>query len=103
MERKSRNGHMKSGRRFRDYLKEHLKDPAVREAYEEEGLFVELAIQIGRLRERKGLTQRVLAKRLHTSQQTISRLESPRNGSLSLRTLVKLAHALGKEVRVQFV
>ena len=43
------------------------------------------------------------AKRLHTSQQTISRLESPRNGSLSLRTLVKLAHALGKEVKVQFV
>jgi len=103
MEHKSRNGSLKGGRRLRDYLKEQLKDPAVREAYEEEGLFVELAIQIGRLRERKGLTQRALAKRLHTSQQTISRLESPRNGSLSLRTLVKLAHALGKEVKVQFV
>ena len=103
MEHKRRNGHMRDGRRFRDYLKEQLKDPAVREAYEEEGLFVELAIQIGRLRQRKGLTQRALARRLHTSQQTISRLESPRNGSLSLRTLVKLAHALGKEVKVQFV
>ncbi len=32
-----------------------------------------------------------------------SSLESPRNGSLSLQTLVKLAHALGKEVKVQFV
>ena len=103
MEHKSRNGRMRGGRRFRDYLKEQLKDHAVREAYEEEGLFVELAIQIGRLRERKSLTQRALAKRLHTSQQTISRIESPRNGSLSLRTLVKLAHALGKEVKVQFV
>ena len=103
MEHKSRNGRMRGGRRFRDYLKEQLKDQAVRKAYEEEGLFVELAIQIGRLRERKGLTQRALARRLHTSQQTISRLESPRNGSLSLRTLVKLAHALGKEVKVQFV
>ena len=103
MEHKNRNGSMRGGRRFRDYLKEQLKDPAVREAYEEEGLFVELAIQIGRLRERKGLTQRALARRLHTSQQTISRIESPRNGSLSLRTLVKLAHALGKEVKVQFV
>ena len=103
MEHKSRNGSLKGGRRFRDYLKEQLKDQAVREAYEEEGLFVELAIQIGRLRQRRGLSQRALAKRLHTSQQTISRLESPRNGSLSLRTLVKLAHALGKEVKVQFV
>lgn len=32
-----------------------------------------------------------------------SRLESPRNGSLSLRTLVRLAHALGKDLKVQFV
>lgn len=103
MEHKSRNGSLKSGRRFRDYLKEQLKHPAVREAYEEEGLFVELAIQIGHLRQRKGLSQRALARRLHTSQQTVSRFESPRNGSLSLRTLVKLAHALGKEVKVQFV
>ena len=94
---------MANARRFRDYLKEQLKDPAVREAYEEEGLFVELAIQIAHLRQRKGLTQRQLAKRLHTSQQTISRLESPRNGSLSLRTLVRLAHALGKEVKVQLI
>jgi DNA-binding transcriptional regulator YiaG len=90
-------------RRFRDYLKEQLKDPAFREAYEEEGLFVELAIQIAHLRQQEGLTQQALAMRLHTSQQMISRLESPRNGSLSLRTLVKLANALGKEVKVQLV
>ena len=94
---------MKGVRRFHDYLKEQLKDPAFRKAYEEEGFFVELAIQIAHLRQRKGFTQRQLAKRLHTSQQTISRLESPRNGSLSLRTLVRIAHALGKEIKVQFV
>ena len=103
MERKGRNGSVRSGRQFRDYLKEQLKDSAVREAYEEEGLFVELAIRISQLRQRKGLTQRALAKRLRTSQQTISRIESPRNGSLSLRTLVRLAHALGKEVKVDLV
>jgi DNA-binding XRE family transcriptional regulator len=94
---------MTNARRFRDYLKEQLKNPAVREAYEEEGLFVELAIQVAHLRQKQGLTQQELAKRLHTSQQTVSRLESPKNGSLSLRTLVKLAHALGKEVKVQFI
>ena len=103
MEHKSRNGSLKGGRRFRDYLKEQLKDPAFRDAYEEEGIYAELAIQAARLRIQKRLTQPALAIRLHTSQQTITRLESPRNGSLSLRTLVKLAHALGKEVKVQFV
>ena len=64
---------------------------------------MELAIQVAHLRQQKGLTQRQLAKRLHTSQQTVSRLESPKNGSLSLRTIMKLARVLGKEVRVQFV
>ncbi|MDP3722066.1 MAG: helix-turn-helix transcriptional regulator [Candidatus Omnitrophota bacterium] len=94
---------MANARRFREYLKEQLRDPAFRKAYEEEGIYAELPIQIARLRTQKRLTQRALAKRLHTSQQTISRLESPRNDSLSLQTLVKLAHALGKEVKVQFV
>ena len=94
---------MKGVRRFQDYLKEQLKDPAFRRAYEEEGIYAELAIQVARLRIQKHLTQRALAKRLRTSQQMISRIESPRNGSLSLRTLVKLARALGKDVRVQFV
>ena len=94
---------MKGVRRFQDYLKEQLQDPTFRKTYEEEGIYAELAIQIARLRERRGLTQRELAKRLRTSQQTVSRLENPRNGSLSLRTLVKLAHVLGKELKVQFV
>ena len=94
---------MKGTRRFRDYLNEQLSDPTVRKAYEEEGVFVELAIQIAKLRARKGLSQLELARQLHTSQQTISRLESPHNGSLSLRTLIKLARALGKELKIQFV
>jgi len=94
---------MKNTRRFRDYLNEQLKDPTVRKSYEEEGVFVELAIQIARLRAQKGLSQGELARRLRTSQQTISRLENPRNGSLSLRTLIKLARVLGKELKVQLV
>ena len=94
---------MKGARRFQDYLKEQLKNETFRRAYEEEGVYAELAIQIARLRITKGWNQRTLAKRLHTSQQMISRIESPRNGSLSLRTLVKLAHALGKELKVQLV
>ena len=94
---------MKGVRRFQDYLKTQRKDPAFRKAYEEESVCAELAIQIAWLRTQKRLTQRTLARRLHTSQQMVSRLESPKNGSLSLRTLVKLAHALGKEVKVQFV
>ena len=94
---------MKGVRRFQDYLNKQLKDPAFRKAYEEAGIYAELALQIARLRSQRGLSQRALARRLHTSQQMISRIEDPHNGSLSLQTLLKLAHALGKELKVQFV
>lgn len=94
---------MKRGVNFDDYLAEQLKSESFRRAYEEEGIYVELAILIARLREKKGLTQRQLARQLKTSQQTISRIESPQNDSLSLRTLIKLAHALGKQLKVQLV
>jgi len=55
------------------------------------------------LRARKGLSQKRLARLLHTSQQMVSRLEDPKNTSYSLRTLIKLAHALDKELKVEFV
>ena len=94
---------MKGVRKFQDYLKKRLKDEEFRKGYEEEGVYAQLAIQIARLRIRRKLSQKRLARLLHTSQQTISRLEDPQNTSYSLQTLVKLAHALGKELRVQFV
>ena len=66
---------MKGVRRFRDKLQKELKDARFREDFEEEGVFATLAIQIAKIREEEGLSQRELAKRLHTSQQMISRLE----------------------------
>lgn len=94
---------MKGVRKFQDYLKEQLRDEEFRKGYEEEGVYAQLAIQIARLRTKKKLSQRRLARLLRTSQQTVSRLEDPQNTSYSLHTLVKLAHALGKELKVQFV
>lgn len=94
---------MRRGVSFDSYLKQQLKDPEVRAAYEREGVFVELAVQIAQLRERHGWTQRELARRLHTTQQTISRLESTDNTSLSVNTLEKLAKALGKRLQVRLV
>ena len=94
---------MKGARRFKDYLKGQLKDEEFRKGFEEEGVYAQLAVQIARIRGKKKLSQRRLARLLHTSQQTVSRLEDPHNTSYSLRTLIKLAHALGKELKVQFV
>ena len=90
-------------KKFRDRLNEELKDPVFRKAYEEEEIFVNIAIQIAKLREEKHLNQKDLAKLLHTSQQMVSRLENPHNDSFSLKTLLRLAKAFNKKLSVQFV
>ena len=94
---------MKGLRRFRDKLNKDLENPDFKSSFEEEELFVNLAIEIAKLREEKGLTQKDLAKLLKTSQQMVSRIENPNNQSFSLKTLVKLAHAFHKKILVQFV
>lgn len=94
---------MKGARRFRDRLKEDLKNPEFRKAFDEEEVYASLAIQVAKIRQKKKLTQIELARRLHTTQQTISRLEDIHNKSYSLQTLIKLAEALHKKLKVEFV
>lgn len=94
---------MKAFRRFQDRLKEDLKDRDFRKAFEKEDVYARLAIQIANLREKNGWNQQELAKRLHTSQQMISRLENPGNRSFSLTTLLKLAEAFGKRLEIKFL
>lgn len=89
--------------KFKDYLKEQLKNPEFKKAFDEEEIYASLAIQTAKIRQEEKLTQKELAKRLHTTQQTVSRLEDIRNRRYSLRTLINLARALDKQLKVKFV
>ena len=60
-----------------------------------------MAIQIAALRNESGLSQKELAMRIGTSQQQISRLESPGYEGHSLSMLRRVAEALGATVRVE--
>ena len=82
------------------YLEEQLKDPVFAERFERAGEAWDLALQIAALREKAGLTQRDLARKLRTSQQQISRLESPSYEGHSLSSLRRVAKALNARVRV---
>ncbi len=93
---------MKGAIRFNDYLKEQLKNKEFKKAFEEEEVYASLAIQIAKLRQDNGISQKDLAKALETTQQTISRLEDPHNKSLSLSTLIKLAEAFRKKLKIRF-
>ncbi|MBU0570739.1 MAG: helix-turn-helix transcriptional regulator [Candidatus Omnitrophica bacterium] len=94
---------MKGARRFKDRLKRDLKDPEFRKAFEEEEVYATVAIQIAKMREKEDLTQKELAKRLHTTQQTVSRLEETQNRSYSLKTLIKVARVCHKKIKIEFV
>jgi len=94
---------MKGVRRFKDRLKKDLRDPEFRKAFDEEEVYASLAIQIAKIRQKKNLTQQELAKRLHTTQQNISRLEDINNRSCSLKTLIKVARMLDKRLKVELV
>ena len=94
---------MKGVRSFKTRLKEELKNKNFRKSFNEEDFYVRIAIQIAKLREEQGISQQELARRLHTSQQMVSRLEDTSNKSFTLKTLIKLAQAFHKKLDIEFV
>jgi transcriptional regulator with XRE-family HTH domain len=85
---------------FDRYLAEQLKDPDFAARFKRAGEAWDVALQIAALREQAGLSQAQLAARLRTSQQQISRLESPGYEGHSLSMLRRVAKVLNVRVRV---
>lgn len=94
---------MKGVEKFSTYLKKELKNKDFRKIFEKEGIYADLAIQIARLRQAQGYSQKDVARFLSTTQQTISRIENPQNNSLSINTLIRLAVFFKKGLRIQFI
>lgn len=87
---------------FDSYLEQQLQDPEFAARFEHAGEAWDVAVQIADLRRNAGLSQKELAKLLKTSQQQISRLESPGYEGHSLSMLRRVAEALHARVRVVF-
>ncbi len=88
--------------RFDDFLQEQLQDPEFREEYE--ALQPEHAIiqAIIDARRKSGMTQKELSQRAGIAQGDISKLENG-NANPSIRTLQRLASAMGMTLRVEFL
>jgi transcriptional regulator with XRE-family HTH domain len=84
------------------FLEEQLRHPDFTKRFKRAGEAWDVAVQLAALREQAGLSQRELARRLNTTQQQISRLESPSYESHSLSMLRRVARALNAHVRVTF-
>ena len=86
---------------WNELKKKWLKNPEFRKLYEESQPEFEIAKAIIRVRIENKITQKELAKRMHTTQSVISRVEQART-SPSISFLKRLAQALGTSLSVQF-
>jgi transcriptional regulator with XRE-family HTH domain len=82
-------------------LERQSKDPHLGKKARKAGKARDVAIQLSSLRKRSGISQKELAKRVRTSQQQISRLESPSYEGHSLSMLRRVADVLGATVHVE--
>ena len=83
-------------RRRRDKL---LSKPENRQTYDALGKAYEVAEILHKAREETRLTQIQLARKLHTSQSNLARIEQGQN--ITLATLFDYARACGKKVCIQ--
>ena len=89
----------KIGSSFDDFLKEE----GIYEEVTAAAIKRVLARQLAVLMKRKNLSKTTFAKRLHTSRAQLDRLLDPKNESVTLGTLTRAAHAVGRQLRVELV
>ena len=88
--------------KYRDVLKEKMKNPTFRKEWDKTQKEFDLACQIIELRLKSGMTQKELAQKAKTSQPAIARLESGSYRNLTLDFLRKIGDVYGLEPRIIF-
>ena len=92
---------MKTKRLFlNDWLKDQKKDAEFTNALKAEDVRARLALRIAEIRQHKHLSQAALAKKLRTTQQAVSDIESFKHQNITLGTLQKIAEALDSRLIV---
>ena len=61
-----------------------------------------LALQLADIMEEKQITKSSLAEKLKTSRSQLDRILDPENSSITLEVLERVAHAVGKNLRIEF-
>jgi hypothetical protein len=87
------------GSNFTDFLKEE----GIFEEVELRALKRALVIEMERTMKKQSLTKLRLASRMHTSRAALDRVLDPNNTSITLTTLEKVAHALGRKLKIDLL
>jgi len=86
--------------RITDLHKEWLKDDEYKQEYDKLETEFNLARVLIEAREKSGLSQSEMAKRMHTKQSVVARLESA-DGNPTIKTLSRYAEALGGHLEIR--
>ena len=84
-------------------LDEYLKSEGILEKTEAFAVKRALALQLISILEKDDITQTELARRMQTSKAAINRLLDPKKPSITLNTLMKVAHALDRNIQISII
>lgn len=62
-----------------------------------------IAWQLQKAMEEAGLSRHKLAEKLHTSRSQLNRVLDPKDGNITLETLIRVARVVGRELRFDLV
>lgn len=86
---------------LQDHIKESLKDPLFKKAWEESEAEYQVSRVLIAARVKRKISQQELARKANTTQAVISRLENM-TANPSVGLLQKIAQALNLRVKIQF-
>lgn len=84
-------------------LDDFVKEEGVLEDARAIALKDALAWQVQQAMDKEKITKVEMAKRMHTSRAALDRLLTPGNASVTLQTLTRAAHAIGRNLRIELV
>jgi len=84
-------------------LDDVLAKDGTREEFEAVAIKEVLAWQLQKAMEEAGLSRHKLAAQLHTSRSQLNRVLDPKDGNITLETLIRVARVVGRELRLELV
>ena len=84
-------------------LEDLLKEEGVLEETRAVALKETLAWQVQQAMRKEKISKAEMARRMNTSRAALDRLLDPSNASVTLQTLTRAAHAIGRDLRIELV
>jgi antitoxin HicB len=91
--------HKNIGSNFDDFL----KDEGLLADAEAAAIKRVIAFQVETLMKERKISKTSMAKQMNTSRSSLNRLLDPTNTSITLQTLERAAHVIGKRLKIEFV